>query len=73
MFGLQPRGPLRLHSGALQLVGRARLLPPPGANLSDADLGGAYLNSVKGVTDEQLEKQTKTLEGTPMRDRSIHE
>jgi uncharacterized protein YjbI with pentapeptide repeats len=43
------------------------------ADLSGANLSSANLSSVNGVTDEQLEKQAKTLEGAVMPDGSIHD
>ena len=48
-----------------------------GTDLSDAELVGANLNgallkNAKGVTEEQLVDQTKTLEGAMMPDGSIH-
>ncbi len=44
-----------------------------GADLTRADLSGANLSDVKGVTEEQLEEQTKTLQGATMPDGSIHD
>lgn len=43
------------------------------ADLSGADLSGADLSDAKGVTNEQLEEQTKSLEGATMPDRSKHD
>jgi uncharacterized protein YjbI with pentapeptide repeats len=43
-----------------------------GAKLSDANLKGANLKDATGVTEEQLEEQTKLLEGATMPDGSIH-
>jgi hypothetical protein len=42
------------------------------ANLSGAILNDADLRDVRGVTEEQLEEQAKTLEGATMPDGSIH-
>ena len=42
------------------------------ADLSGADLSSAYLSGAAGVTEEQLEKQAKTLEGATMPNGSIH-
>jgi len=42
------------------------------ANLSDAIIRGANLRDARGVTDQQLEEQAKTLEDTTMPDGSIH-
>jgi hypothetical protein len=42
------------------------------ANLRDANLSGANLKGAQGVTEEQLEKQAKTLEGAIMPDGSKH-
>jgi uncharacterized protein YjbI with pentapeptide repeats len=42
------------------------------ANLSGADLSGANLSEAKGVTEEQLEEQAKTLQGATMPDGSEH-
>jgi uncharacterized protein YjbI with pentapeptide repeats len=42
-----------------------------GANLSGAKLSGANLSGATGVTEEQLEKQAKLLEGATMPDGSI--
>ena len=49
-----------------------------GAYLNDADLSGvnlseANLSEARGVTEEQLEEQTKTLQGATMPDGSIHD
>jgi uncharacterized protein YjbI with pentapeptide repeats len=43
------------------------------ADLSEADLSGANLLNARGVTEEQLEEQAKTLEGATMPDGSIHD
>jgi len=43
-----------------------------GANLSGANLSGADLRPAFGVTEEQLEEQTKKLEGATMPDGSKH-
>jgi uncharacterized protein YjbI with pentapeptide repeats len=42
------------------------------ANLSDANLNYANLNDARGITKEQLEKQTENLKGTIMPDKSEH-
>jgi hypothetical protein len=49
-----------------------------GANLGSADLEGAFLHgaglrAAKGVSEEQLEEQAKTLDGTIMPDGSKHD
>jgi uncharacterized protein YjbI with pentapeptide repeats len=44
-----------------------------GANLAGADLSGAFLNDAEGVTNEQLERQAKSLEGTTMPDGQKYE
>jgi uncharacterized protein YjbI with pentapeptide repeats len=43
-----------------------------GADLSDADLSDANLSDAKGVTEEQLENEARTLEGATMPDGSEH-
>jgi uncharacterized protein YjbI with pentapeptide repeats len=43
-----------------------------GAALNGADLSSANLTGAKGVTEEQLEEQAKTLEGATMPNGSIH-
>ncbi len=43
-----------------------------GAELNGADLRTARLNGAKGVTEQQLEKQTNLLEGATMPDGTIH-
>lgn len=43
-----------------------------GTNLSEADLSGAILVGTKGITNEELEKQAKSLKGTIMPDGSKH-
>jgi uncharacterized protein YjbI with pentapeptide repeats len=43
-----------------------------GANLSGADLTEANLSNARGITKEQLEKQTEHLEGAIMPDESVH-
>jgi uncharacterized protein YjbI with pentapeptide repeats len=43
-----------------------------GTNLSDADLSKANLSDARGITEEQLEKQTENLEGAIMPDESKH-
>ena len=43
-----------------------------GADLLRADLGYARLDGAKGVTEEQLKEQAKTLEGATMPDGSKH-
>jgi uncharacterized protein YjbI with pentapeptide repeats len=42
------------------------------ADLSKAYLNGADLRNTKGVTEEQLEEQTKNLKGATMPDGSKH-
>jgi hypothetical protein len=44
-----------------------------GAGLPSADLSGANLRGAKGVTEEQLEEQAKTVERATMPDGSIHD
>jgi uncharacterized protein YjbI with pentapeptide repeats len=44
-----------------------------GANLLGAYLDGTNLTGVTGITDKELEKQAKSLEGATMPDGSIHE
>jgi len=43
-----------------------------GAILSDADLSGAILIDAKGITEEQLEDQARTLKGATMPGGSMH-
>jgi uncharacterized protein YjbI with pentapeptide repeats len=43
-----------------------------GADLGDANLNNANLNNARGITKEQLEKQTENLKGAIMPDRSKH-
>jgi hypothetical protein len=43
------------------------------ADLSEADLSGALLFEVKGITHEELERQAKSLEGALMPDGQNHE
>jgi uncharacterized protein YjbI with pentapeptide repeats len=42
------------------------------ANLLDANLNNANLSDARGITEEQLEKQTENLEGAIMPDESKH-
>jgi uncharacterized protein YjbI with pentapeptide repeats len=42
------------------------------ADLSDANLNNANLSDARGITEEQLEKQTENLEGAIMPDESKH-
>ena len=44
-----------------------------GAILKDADLSGVYLKGAIGVTNEELERQAKTLLGATMPDGSVHD
>jgi uncharacterized protein YjbI with pentapeptide repeats len=43
-----------------------------GTDLSDADLSNANLSNARGITKEQLEKQTENLKEAIMPDRSEH-
>jgi len=42
------------------------------ANLNDVNLSDANLSNARGITKEQLEKQTENLKGAIMPDRSKH-
>jgi uncharacterized protein YjbI with pentapeptide repeats len=42
------------------------------ANLNDVRLPGADLSRARGVTNEELEEQAESLEGTTMPDESVH-
>jgi hypothetical protein len=69
---LQSRPDLRLEAANLSgaNLSGANL---SGANLSGADLSGANLSEAKGVTEERLEEQAKTLEGATMPDGSKYD
>jgi uncharacterized protein YjbI with pentapeptide repeats len=76
--------PGEFHNEYYQAVPKADKLPPglvetdlsgtnlSGADLSGADLSGADLSGAAGITNEELEQQSKSLEGAIMPDGSKH-
>ena len=53
--------------------GEARRHLGQGVDLHEADLSGANLSGTKGITNEQLEQQAKSLEGAIMPDGQKYE